>query len=80
MGDSKLIILTMNGHDTHKQFEVKHVIYKHLNNDNLEIVTMCSPSKTMHKCQPLNVVIFSGVNHAWQSVCDNYLKISYPLN
>ncbi len=56
---AKPIVLTMDGHDTHEKPELQRIIYKHLDNENLEIIVFCFPSKCTHKCQPLDVVVFS---------------------
>jgi hypothetical protein len=56
------------------------VVYKYLDEEDLEIIIMCFPSKTTHKCQPLDVVIFSSVEHAWQDICEKYLHEGTQIN
>ena len=75
-----LIVLTMDGHDTHEKPEIQHAIYECLDADDLEIVVLCFPSKTTHKCQPLDVLIFMAVEWQWQDVCMEFLKRGAPLN
>ena len=70
----------MDGHDTHKTPELKCVVYKWLDKEDLEIIIFCFPSKCTHKCQPLGVMIFSGVEHKWQGVCDGHLQAEIPIN
>jgi hypothetical protein len=62
----------LDGHDTHEQHELKHVLYKLLDQENLEVILFCFPSKTTHKCQPLDVVVFSAVERRWQAVCADH--------
>src|SRR6266704_6813228 len=78
--NSKPIVLTMDGHDTHEKPEVKCVIYKYLDEENIEIIIFCFPSKCTHKCQPLDVVVFSGIDHKWRGICDSYLQQNKPIN
>jgi hypothetical protein len=66
------IVLTLDSHDTHKQHELKHVLYKLLDQENLEVILFCFPSKTTHKCQPLDVVVFSAVERRWQAACTDH--------
>ena len=63
------IVLTLDGHDTHEQHELKRVLYELLDQENLEVILFCFPSKTTHKCQPLDVVVFSAVECRWQAAC-----------
>ena len=77
---NKPILLTMDGHDTHEKHEIQRVIYKQLDDENLEIILLCFPSKTTHKCQPLDVVVFASVERGWQEVCDRCVKEGKPIN
>jgi hypothetical protein len=52
------IVLTLDGHDTHEQHELKRVLYDLLDQEDLEIILFCFPSKMTHKCQPLDVLVF----------------------
>jgi hypothetical protein len=69
---SKPIVLFMDGHKTHETPDLQHSIYKHLDDENLEIIIFCFPSKTTHKCQPLDVAVFSQIQHKWQDTSDEY--------
>src|SRR6266404_511750 len=70
----------MDRHDTHEKPEIQHAIYECLDNEDLEIIILCFPSKTTHKCQPLDVLVFSAVEWQWQDICAKYLKKGIPLN
>lgn len=63
MDPTKPIVLFVDGHETHETMDVKCVVYKHLDNEDLEIAIFCFPSKTMHKCQPLDVGVLAHVEH-----------------
>ena len=78
--NSILIVLTLDGHNTHEQHELKHMLYEYLDRENLEIILFCFPSKTTHKCQPLNVLVFSAVECRWQSACADYAAKGMPIN
>jgi hypothetical protein len=71
--DSIPIVLTLDGHDTHEQHELKHMLYELLDQENLEVILFCFPSKTTHKCQPLDVVVFSAVERRWQAACTDHV-------
>jgi hypothetical protein len=70
----------MDGHDTHEKPEIQRAIYDCLDNEDLEIVILCFPSKTTHKCQPLDVLVFSAVERKWQEICAEYLEKGMPMN
>ena len=70
----------MDGHDTHERPEIQRAIYDCLDNEDLEIVLLCFPSKTTHKCQPLDVLVFSAVERQWQKICSEYLENGMPMN
>ena len=78
--NTKPIVLTMDGHDTHEKPEIQRAIYDCLDNEDLEIVILCFPSKTTHKCQPLDVLVFSAVERKWQEICAEYLEKGMPMN
>ena len=48
--DSIPIVLTLDSYDTHEQYKLKHVLYKFLNEEDLEIILFCFPSKMTYKC------------------------------
>jgi DDE superfamily endonuclease len=77
---SKPIVLIMDGHDTHEQPTVKRAIYEVLDNEDIEIILFCFPSKTTHRCQPLDVLVFSAIERRWQAICSDYLKKGIPIN
>src|SRR6266404_2442588 len=70
----------MDGHDTHEKPEIQCAIYECLDNEDLEVIILCFPSKMTHKCQPLDVLVFSAVERQWKDVCAKYLKKGIPLN
>jgi len=78
--DSIPIVLTLDGHDTHEQHELKRVLYEFLDQEDLEIILFCFPSKTTHKCQPLNVLVFSAVKRRWQAACADHAVKGIPIN
>ena len=79
-GQGENVTLTVDGHNTHEKPEIQKVIYDCLNNEDLEIVLLCFPSKTTHKCQPLDVLVFSAVERQWQRICSKYLENGMPMN
>jgi len=74
------IILTLDGHDTHEQHKLKCVLYKFLDQEDLEIILFYFPSKTTHKCQPLDVLIFAVVKCRWQATCADQAVRSILIN
>ena len=80
MDDTKPIILTMDGHDTHENAELKRVVYDLQDTEAVKVEIFCFPSKTTHKCQPLDVLIFSAIQRKWQAVCKDYLRQGMPMN
>ena len=74
------IVLTLDGHDTHEQHELKRVLYEFLDQEDLEIIIFCFPSKTTHKCQPLDVLVFSAVERRWQAACADHATKGIPIN
>ena len=78
--ESISIILTLDGHNTHEQHELKCVLYELLDHESLEIILFCFPSKATHKCQPLDVLVFSAVERRWQAACVDYATKGIPIN
>jgi len=74
------IVLTLDGHDTHEQHELKRALYEFLDREDLEIIVFCFPSKTTHKCQPLDVLVFSAVERRWQAACADHATKGIPIN
>ena len=74
------ILLTLDGHDTYEQHELKRVVYELLDREDLEVILFCFPSKTTHKCQPLDVLVFSAVERRWQAACADYATKGIPIN
>lgn len=70
----------MDGHETHETPEMQRVVYKHLDDEDLEIILFCLPSKTTHKMQPLDVLVLTQVERSWQAVCDEAMKKKIPIN
>ncbi|KAH9031356.1 hypothetical protein EDB85DRAFT_1891161 [Lactarius pseudohatsudake] len=70
----------MDGHDTHEKPDIQRAIYECLDNEDLEIIIFCFPAKTTHKCQPLDVLVFSAVDRRWQEICAEYLEKGKPMN
>jgi DDE superfamily endonuclease len=78
--DTKPIVLTMDGHDTHENPHLKHAVYDLQDTEGLHIKVICFPSKTTHKCQLLDVLVFSVMERRWQAVCKEYLRQCIPIN
>jgi hypothetical protein len=70
----------MDGHSTHEQPELLRRVYKFLDTENLEIILLCFPSKTTHKTQPLDVLVFSAIERRWQDICTASVKNGNPIN
>jgi DDE superfamily endonuclease len=58
------ILLLLNGHNSHKTDKLCTVVYEHC------IFILAFPSKCTHKLQPLNVTVFTQVQHQWSAHCD----------
>ncbi|EGO20109.1 hypothetical protein SERLADRAFT_373548 [Serpula lacrymans var. lacrymans S7.9] len=59
--DDRPVVLTLDGHDSHEQPVLQALAYEH------SIIIYCLPSKTTHKLQPLDVVVFAPVGRSWSS-------------
>ncbi|EGN98067.1 hypothetical protein SERLA73DRAFT_123464 [Serpula lacrymans var. lacrymans S7.3] len=59
--DDRPVILTLDGHDSHEQPVLQALAYEH------SIIIYRLPSKTTHKLQPLDVVVFAPVGRSWSS-------------
>ena len=70
----KPIVLTLDGHDTHETPAMKRIAYEN------NIIIYCFPSKTTHKLQPLDVVVFSAVQRAWSSHCDEQVAFGVTID
>ena len=70
----KPIVLTLDGHDTHETPAMKRIAYEN------NIVIFCFPSKTTHKLQPLDVVVFSAVQRAWISHCEEQMALGVEID
>ncbi|EGO19009.1 hypothetical protein SERLADRAFT_352940, partial [Serpula lacrymans var. lacrymans S7.9] len=57
--NNKPIVLTLDGHSSHEQPAIQKIAY------NNNIIIFCFPSKTTHKLQPLDVIVFSPVQRKW---------------
>jgi DDE superfamily endonuclease len=76
---SKPILLTMDGHSTHECHELQRAFYE-IPEQDVEFIVLCFPSKTTHKLQPLDVLIFAAVQRAWQRSCDEAIKSGTVIN
>ena len=56
------------------------MLYEFLDQENLEVILFCFPSKMTHKCQPLNVLVFSAVEHRWQAACVDHATRGTSIN
>ena len=63
----KPIVLNLNGHESHETFATKCLGQHH------NVIIICFPSKCTHKLQPINMVVFSSVQRAWSSHCEQRL-------
>jgi hypothetical protein len=70
----------MDGHDTHENLYLKCAMYNLWDTEGLHIEVICFLSKTTHKCQPLDVLVFSVMERRWQAVCKEYLRQHIPIN
>ena len=70
----KPIIFTFDDHDTHEMPTMKHIAHEN------DIVIYCFPSKTTHKLQPLNVVMFSAVQCTWSSHCEELVAFGVTID
>jgi len=70
----KPIVLIMDGHGSHETLKMEKVAYEALENEGIEIIIFCFPSKCTHKMQPLDVVIFNPVQKRWQRITDNCVQ------
>ena len=57
------VVLILDGHKSHENWELRHKIYAF---SDCKVVVFCFPSKTTHKFQPLDVIVFSPVGHKWR--------------
>ncbi|KAG2017412.1 hypothetical protein CC2G_015303 [Coprinopsis cinerea AmutBmut pab1-1] len=64
---TKPILLIYDGHGSHESLELREALYK--TNIADEVILMALPSKTTHKTQPLDVVVFSHLQRKWQDHC-----------
>ena len=65
--NDKPIVLTLDGHESHETTALRKLA---VDND---VIMFGFPSKTTHKLQPLDVVVFSAVQRAWSSHCEEQL-------
>ena len=57
------VVLILDGHKSHENWELRHKIYAF---SDCKVVVFCFPSKTTHKFQPLDIIVFSPVGHKWR--------------
>ncbi|RXW20379.1 hypothetical protein EST38_g5483 [Candolleomyces aberdarensis] len=65
---SKPIVLIYDGHESHETLDIEDAVY---NVSDVDIIIICLPSKTTHKTQPLDVVVFSRVQRRWTAHADD---------
>lgn len=64
---TKPVVLILDGHESHESTDLQREVYSV---DGCDIIILCFPSKCTHRLQPLDVVIFSPIGHAWRGHCD----------
>ena len=62
------IVLMVDGHKSHKSNEILALAAKH----NISLYIL--PPHTTHHLQPLNVGVFSPLQHHWQERCDEVIN------
>ncbi|KAJ2919050.1 hypothetical protein MD484_g1314, partial [Candolleomyces efflorescens] len=65
---TKPAVLIYDGHGSHESFELKQYIYEQGLDE--EVVIIGLPSKTTHKTQPLDAVVFTHIQTKWQDHCE----------
>ena len=73
----KPVILILDSHESHENWELKRKIYSFAECD---LIVFCFPSKTTHKLQPLDVVVFSPIGRGWRDHCDTQLHRGITIN
>ena len=73
----KPVVLILDGHESHENWELKRKIYSFAECD---LIVFCFPSKTTHKLQPLDVVVFSPIGQGWRDHCDTQLHWGITIN
>lgn len=75
------VFLILDGHNLHESVEIKQEVYSYSNCDiTIFCFPSCFPSKTTHKLQPLDVVVFSPVRGRWQDHCNICLYQGVKMN
>ena len=75
------VFLILDGHNLHESVEIKQEAYSYSNCDiTIFCFPSCFPSKTTHKLQPLDVVVFSPVRGGWQDHCNICLYRGVKMN
>src|SRR5260370_12251363 len=74
---TKPILLFIDGHDSHECLDIKAAVYR--NKGNLTIIVIAFPSKTTHKCQPLDAVIFVQTQAQWSVQCLELTDKNIPM-
>jgi hypothetical protein len=59
------IVLLLDGHNSHESDAFHEAVFQH------HIIVIAFPSKCTHKLQPLDVIVFTQVQHHWSNHCDN---------
>lgn len=75
--ETKLTILTCDGHESHEMPEIQKAIYSV---EGVNIIVLCFPSKCAHNMQPLDVVVFAQAGHGWREHCKECLHRGIIIN
>jgi hypothetical protein len=75
--DTKPVILTCDGHESHETPEIQKAIYSW---EGCDFIVLCFPSKCTHKMQPLDVVVFAQSGRAWREHCEECLHRGIIIN
>jgi hypothetical protein len=74
MADMPIVFL-LNSHNSHELDAFHEAMFQH------HIIVIAFSSKCTHKLQPLNVIIFTQVQHHWSNYCNNcivqHVKMDY---
>jgi len=74
VNDDPILLLLLDGHDSHETDELRTIAYNH------NIFILAFPSKCTHKLQPLDVAVFSQVQHKWSAHCDRCIYDNTAMN
>jgi hypothetical protein len=75
--DTKPVILTCDGHESHETPEIQKAVYSW---EGCGFIVLYFPSKCTYKMQPLDVVIFAQSGRAWREHCEECLHRGIIIN